>query len=752
MKGRQAAPAAAIAIVTWLLASTSMVSAAAGPPFPGPIRDRLLTDAADLFPREARRASNQVLRDLRDRSGTTIVVYTQTKPAALTTEAAMADAVALLEGWDLADTNAAALVWNVDDDGQQVAVGGATSPSLAAGGLDDEGLRSLVERATAEDLAAGRWLAALTRSTVAISLALPVDPVPSPSAAPRGSPAPVETPPPGGFPGSGPAPAAGPPYPDPVDGQVVYDFADVLDPRTEIDATSTIAGIESRTGAEVVVYTQVKPASDTPDEAEQDAIALMDQWGVGRAGFDDGLVILFDMDEPSGCHGQVQLYAGPGYRATFLTNEERQQVFETDMLPLLRDCDLDGAVRVALARVDANATPEHAAALERGRQINAVIGLVGAPLAFLLLVGWAGSSWLRYGKDPIYLDDASIHMPAPPAELTPAAGALLVDGRSSRRTLTTAMLHLASRGELAFRKHDGLLRDKVGVQLLESGTTDAQLIRNRRKLPTSEAEDYALERLQSIGASGTGGYIDPDDLLEFGKSVGEFDDRLERHVASRGWFREAPGKSIERWSFRGGIALVAGFVLGVLGLTLPSSGLLLIGAAVGAAGVIILILARVMPARTMPGAMLFAMLAAYKRTLHKTMEGARSMNQVVAEARLPWLETPDQAAVWAVALGLQDDLQKVLERSVADVGEGRTTAGAVWAPAWYGGGGSGAGGSASFSGFAPGLMASSAVPDFGGMMSAIGTIGDSPSSSGSGSGGFSGGSSGGGGGGSGGGF
>ncbi len=95
-------------------------------------------------------------------------------------------------------------------------------------------------------------------------------------------------------------------------------------PRTEADATATIAGIEARTGAEVVVYTQVKPESDTPEEAERDAIALMDQWGVGRAGFDDGLVILFDMDETGGCHGQVQLYAGPGYRATFLTNEERQ--------------------------------------------------------------------------------------------------------------------------------------------------------------------------------------------------------------------------------------------------------------------------------------------------------------------------------------------------------------------------------------------------------------------------------------------
>ena len=91
--------------------------------------------------------------------------------------------------------------------------------------------------------------------------------------------------------------------------------------------------------------------------------------------------------------------------------------------------------------------------------------------------------------------------------------------------------------------------------------------------------------------------------------------------------------------------------------------------------------------------------------------------------------------------------------------------GAVWLPTWYGttlGDGGAASLTGDFAGAGPshggGLFASSAVPDFGGMMSALGTIGNSPSSSGSGGsgggggGGFSGGGSGGGGGGSGGGF
>jgi hypothetical protein len=156
--------------------------------------------------------------------------------------------------------------------------------------------------------------------------------------------------------------------------------------------------------------------------------------------------------------------------------------------------------------------------------------------------------------------------------------------------------------------------------------------------------------------------------------------------------------------------------------------------------------------------MLRAMLAAYRRTLKKTMDQARSMDQVVAESGLRWLETPDQAVVWGTAFGLQDEIEAVLGRSLEDTQEGRVAAGSVWLPAWYG---SSAGGAHGFAGgdFAGagagsgGLFSSSSIPDFGGMMSALGTIGNAPSSSGSGGGGgFGGGGSGGGGGGSGGGF
>ena len=90
--------------------------------------------------------------------------------------------------------------------------------------------------------------------------------------------------------------APGPPFPDPVPGRYVYDQADVFRADTIAKVQAQIQGIRDRTGAEIVVYSQVVGSSVTESEADAHAQALMDQWGVGRRGFDDGLVILYDLN------------------------------------------------------------------------------------------------------------------------------------------------------------------------------------------------------------------------------------------------------------------------------------------------------------------------------------------------------------------------------------------------------------------------------------------------------------------------
>ena len=548
--------------------------------------------------------------------------------------------------------------------------------------------------------------------------------------------------------------AAGPPYPDPTPGVRVYDEAAILSSATEAEAARLIDGIEARSRAQIAVYTQEVEDGRSTEDADRDALALMNQWGVGRRGFDDGLVILFDM-YPGLEHGQVILYGGPGFRASIMDNAEKQRVFEEDMLPLLRQGQYDAALLAALRRVDAAATPEHAAALERARQIDAVMGLLVAPLVAIALVAWALWSWLRFGRDPVYVDDPSIHMAGPPATLTSAGAAFILHGRATRRALTAALLDIASRGGLAFRDvRTGIAgwKHAVGIDLRPAGPDPQTLARQRRNdaRPLGEAERLVQARLRSLEDDGKG-YIGPIELQAFATSVPAFNRAVEDAVVKNGWYLERPSSVRIRWIVKASLFGIVGGIATFLGVTMPSNGLLFVGIAliVGAIGVGVV--GYSMPAVSLPGAMIRAMLAAYRRTLKKTMDQARSMDQVVADAALPWLETPDQAVVWGTALGLHDEIEAVLERTVDDEREGRVAPGSVWVPTWYG---SGAGGGSSFAGAGSGsggLFSSSAVPNIGGMMAAIGTIGSAPSSSGS-SGGFGGGGGGGGGGGSGGGF
>ncbi|HEY5906997.1 MAG TPA: hypothetical protein VIZ31_03080, partial [Vicinamibacteria bacterium] len=217
-----------------------------------------------------------------------------------------------------------------------------------------------------------------------------------------------------------------------------------------------------------------------------------------------------------------------------------------------------------------------------------------------------------------------------------------------------------------------------------------------------------------------------------------------------------PGDSVSRWSRRAAVVLVAGLVGAFFGVRLPSSGLLLVGVAAVVGAVAMFIIARVMPQRTLEGARTFAQLAAYRRTLQKTLDQARTMDQVVASGVLPWVETPDQAVVWAYAMGLHEEAEEVLERSMDDVRTGAASPTRTYFPLWFAIG-ERSGGRISGGARAPtaGLFSSGVVPDFTAMTAALGTIGSPPASSGgggSGGGGFGGGGSGGGGGGAGGGF
>ena len=688
-------------------------------------------------------------------TGVDIVVFTQRKQPTGGRKGSQEDAQRLLEEWQVGGETGlgAVMVWNTNPTGDRTANGVALGDGFS--GLDVNEVDDAVNAAIKPALASKDWSAALAEGVVELetrTIDAILQPTPTPTRPPRSpsSAAPVRPQVSSGQrPTSGLRAQPGPPFPDAIRDVRVYDFAEVISPAVIATVAQTISEIEERTGSQVVVYTQAKANANSRAQAERDAIDLIDQWGVGREGFDDGMAILFNLIPGDLCHGQVQLYAAPGFSSAYLTNEERQNIFENDMLPALRQCDFDSALLAAVERIDETATAEHARDLQLARQVDAVAGLIVAPLLLIGLIAWAGWSWLRYGRDPVYLDDASILMPAPPPGLSPAAGAMIMDGKSSRRALTTALVDLASRGEISFRAMDDDPR-KMAIDITVPDQRDVRLARNRR-LAIGPAEKYALDELKSLaGAIRT---IEPVEVPEFSKSVGGFNDRLEDIGAAKGWFRESPADSVSRWSRRAALILVAGVGGIFFGLNLPSNGLLLVGAAAAVAAIAMFVIARTMPQRTMEGARLFAQLAAYRRTLQKTLEQSRTMDQVVSSGVLPWVETPDQAVAWSYSLGLHEEAEEVLERSMEDVRTGDASPTRTYFPLWYSiGPRSGARISGGARTPTAGLFSSGVVPDFTSMTAALSTIGSPPASSGSGGGGFGGGGSGGGGGGAGGGF
>lgn len=251
------------------------------------------------------------------------------------------------------------------------------------------------------------------------------------------------------------------------------------------------------------------------------------------------------------------------------------------------------------------------------------------------------------------VDNPSVLMPAPPAASRRPPRRSSSTASRPRHALTTAMVDLAARGEL--REAAASASGKLSIDVLTPDENDPRVMRNRR-VPTGAAEAFALEKLQGIADAK--GHIAPSDLPGFSKHEEGFADRLEQHVADQGWFQGAARALFtDRWTSRSAWVLVLGVIGFIIAVVLPSQGLLLLGVAMIVASLGMFILARAMPQRTMQGAMVFAWLSAYQRTLAKTLEQSRTMDQVIASHAVPWLETPDQAVVWGYALGLHEEVK-----------------------------------------------------------------------------------------------
>jgi uncharacterized membrane protein YgcG len=541
-----------------------------------------------------------------------------------------------------------------------------------------------------------------------------------------------------GFPG---VPSDAQHFPDPIPGQAVYDPAGAIDPEVERALEAQVDAIEARSGAELAIYVQVDDSA-TADSNLAAARALLDQWGVGRASYDDGLVILISF-ESNLRHGQAHYYAGAGFLRGYLSQGDLQSIFDEVILPSAAQGQIGGGLIEAVNLIDAAITPSATARLNFLRQVNAVVGVVGAPVSFVLVVGIALFRWRREGDDPEVLDSPSILMAGPPANMTPPLATVVRQGKATQHSIDTLLMELASTGRMRFENLDRTHKVKADDDpdpLLDPAIELQETAPREGRMGAAERSAWDLVRQQARG----GTTISRERLWELNGILRPVRDGLEDEVVRLGWFTRRPSTLITRWSVIGiGEMLLGGlFVLG--GFLIPMSGLTLLGAATGVGGLVTWGIGQAMSQRTPNGAYVDAMLKAFRRTLQKTMEQARSMEQVIADPTVKLLaDSPDKAVVWGFALGLHDDVADVLKRSLEDQAQSPSGATAAYYPLWLGSSPS----SSMEAGMAGGsIFSGSGVPDIGGMFSAVGSIGSAPASS-SGGGGFGGGGSSGGGGG-----
>ncbi|TVQ96306.1 MAG: TPM domain-containing protein [Spirochaetaceae bacterium] len=127
----------------------------------------------------------------------------------------------------------------------------------------------------------------------------------------------------------------------------VNDFAGVIDGREAQAMEQLIGGLQEATGAEIAVVTV--QSYEPFGSIEEFGVALASEWGVGRAGEDNGVVIILAMQER-----EVRIEVGYGLEGA-LPDGRVGAILDQQVLPAFREgrwgAGLNGAVQGVAAFV-----------------------------------------------------------------------------------------------------------------------------------------------------------------------------------------------------------------------------------------------------------------------------------------------------------------------------------------------------------------------------------------------------------------
>ncbi|HEX8034959.1 MAG TPA: TPM domain-containing protein, partial [Ktedonobacterales bacterium] len=214
----------------------------------------------------------------------------------------------------------------------------------------------------------------------------------------------------------------------PVAGQHIYDCTHLLTPDESSMLEAQAAAVD-RAGAPTVVYLQARNA--TAQQALQDAIDLMNRWGVeSRPGARDGFVMFFDLQPGNLRHGQVALYAGAKHAQHGNLPESELTRIRTDvMTPLLANGQTAEGIAAGLQMVasDLKYGPPPPPAYQT---VSATIGRIPLNALAVLYAAAVALLWIRLARRaPMGGEEAMSVSPDAVSNLPPAMAGALVKGR-----------------------------------------------------------------------------------------------------------------------------------------------------------------------------------------------------------------------------------------------------------------------------------------------------------------------------------
>jgi uncharacterized protein len=115
----------------------------------------------------------------------------------------------------------------------------------------------------------------------------------------------------------------------------VTDAAHILSPEQRARLSTKLEQLERSTHHEMAVVTVPTLGGQEVADYTRD---LSNRWGVGRKGYNDGVVILVAPSDR-----KVQIAVGYGLEGT-LTHEVCQRIIDEGMLPRFRDGDVSGGI------------------------------------------------------------------------------------------------------------------------------------------------------------------------------------------------------------------------------------------------------------------------------------------------------------------------------------------------------------------------------------------------------------------------